>query len=255
MQRPSHTNQPEVSRRRMLRKLAAAGGAAALAALGAAAGLFSQRPRVVVLPNEAESNEDAFRPRIVSRDEWGALPVDHTARNERGLYQSGVNPEGWYEYAGDLRDSYQTLVVHHSAFYKADGRATLLEAQRLHRGDRGWADVGYHFMLDVDGVIYEGRNLGVRGVHTQGRNTGSAGVCLLGDFRFRAPTPAQWSALVVLGRWLAAELELTHLAAHSQFNEGTVCPGARVIEQLSALADQLGLGYGIDGYIPAAPRL
>ena len=180
-----HTNQPEVSRRRMLRRLGI-GGAGALAALsGAAAGIFSRRPHVVVLPNEADPTESRARPPIVSRGEWGALPVDHSARNERGRYDSGLNPDGWYVYAGDLRDSYQTLVAHHSAFYEASGRATLLEVQRLHRGDRGWADVGYHFMIDVDGAIYEGRDLGVRGVHTQGRNTGSAGVCLLGDFRYR----------------------------------------------------------------------
>ena len=256
MQPRSHTNQREVSRRRMLWRLAAVGGAGALAALGAAAaGLFTERPRLVVLPNAAGTSGAAVRPSVVGRDAWGALPVDHAARNERGHYERGVNPEGWYVYAGDLRDSYQTLVVHHSAFYKADGRATLLEIQRLHRGDRGWADVGYHYMIDVDGAIYEGRNLGVRGVHTQGRNTGSAGVCLLGDFRFRAPTPAQWDALVALALWLIAELELTHIAAHNQFNEGTVCPGARVTEQLSALAENLGAGYGAGGYVPAAARL
>lgn len=253
MQRPSHRNLGKVSRRRLLRRLAAVGGAGVLAALGgAAAGIFSERPRIVVLPKAAGTSEVAARPPIISRDDWGALPVNHSARNERGFYESGVNPEGWYVYAGDLRDSYQTLVAHHSAFYKANGRATLLEVQRLHRDDRGWADVGYHFMLDVDGAIYAGRDLGVRGVHTQGRNTGSVGVCLLGDFRYRSPSQAQWSALIALGRWLVAELALTHIAAHNQFNEGTVCPGPRVTDQLSALAELLGVGYGVDGYIPAA---
>ena len=246
---PNHTNQREVSRRRWLRRLAALGGAGALAA----AGVFSQRPRLVILPNQADTSEEVARPPIVSRDEWGALPVDHSARNERGHYDSEVNPWGWYTYSGDLRDSYQTLVVHHSAIYKADGRATLQEIQRLHRQDRGWADVGYHFMLDVDGAIYAGRDLGARGAHTLGRNTGSAGVCLLGDFRFSAPLPAQWEALIALARWLIAELELTHLAGHSQFNENTVCPGARVLAQLSALAALLGVGYGVGGYV-AAPN-
>ena len=49
----------------------------------------------------------------------------------------------------------------------------------------GWADVGYHYLVDKDGTIYEGRNIAIRGAHTQGHNTGSAGVCLLGDFRYR----------------------------------------------------------------------
>ena len=207
---------------------------------------------MVVLPHGGEQVNDAHRPPIISREEWGALPVDAMARNEGGLYEKGVNPEGWYVYSGDLRNSYQTLVIHHSAFYKASGIATLREVQRLHREDRGWADVGYHFMVDMDGTIYAGRNLGARGVHTQGHNTGSAGICLLGDFRFRSPAKAQWDALIALSSWLADELDLTHLAAHSQFNKGTVCPGATVLEQLSGLATLLGVEYGVDGYVPTA---
>ena len=229
-----------------------------LGALGGVAGVtlarLNRSTRVVVLPYGGNAVKSATPPAIVSRDEWGALPVNVEAPNEPGIYEEGVNPAGWYVYAGELSDSYQTLVIHHSAFYKANGVETLLEVQRLHRDDRGWADVGYHYLVDRDGAIYEGRNLGVRGVHTQGRNTGSAGVCLLGDFRYRTPTQAQWDGLIALSHWLVAELALTHLAAHSQFNEATLCPGATVLEQLPALAQLLGVDYGIEGYVPTADR-
>ena len=162
---------------------------------GAATALLRNRPRVVVLPHGDDlpaASLTKSRPVIVSRGEWGALPVNHQARNEFGFYQRGSNPEGWYVYEGDLRDSYQTLILHHSSFYEADGLATMIEVQRLHREDRMWADIGYHFLVDIDGTIYEGRDLAARGVHTGGHNTGSAGVCLLGDFRFVAPSAAQW---------------------------------------------------------------
>ncbi len=251
MSRQPHAEKRKISRRDLLRRLTALGALGGVA--GVAIARLTVRPRVVVvLPYDGRSTETDGPPPIVSRDDWGALPVDISARNERGLYQKGVNPAGWYVYPGDLRDSYQTLVVHHSAFYEADGLATLLEAQRLHRDDRGWADLGYHYLVDKDGTIYEGRNLGVRGVHTQGHNTGSAGVCLLGDFRHRRPTQAQWNGLAALSRWLIAELGLTHLAAHNQFNEGTLCPGATVLRQLPALAESLGVDYGSDGYVPSA---
>lgn len=236
----------------MLQGLALAG---AVGLGGAATALLRNRPRVVVLPHGDELPEASpviARPAIVSRDKWGALPVNHAARNENGFYQRDSNPYGWYVYEGELRDSYQTLIIHHSAFYETDGLRTLLEVQRLHRDDRYWADIGYHFLIDIDGTIYEGRDLGARGVHTMGHNTGSAGLCLLGDYRFVLPPQAQLQATVALGRWLVAELAVTHLAGHSQFNPSTLCPGAAMLARLPEMATRLGLGYGTGGFVPTA---
>ena len=229
--------------------------AGAVCAGGALTAMLRNRPRVVVLPHGDDSpvaSSTIVRPPIVSRGEWGALPVNHQARNENGFYQRGSNPEGWYVYEGSLRDSYQTLIVHHSSFYEADGRATLREVQRLHREDRMWADIGYHYLVDTDGRIYEGRELAARGVHAGGYNTGSVGVCLLGDFRFAAPVAAQWAGMVALGRWLVAELALSHLAGHRQFNAATECPGAALLARLPELAAGLGVEYGTEGYVPTA---
>ena len=240
------------SRRQMLPGLALAG---ALSLGGVATALLRNRPRVVVLPHGddmPEASPAIARPAIVSRDQWGALPVNHSALNEYGFYQRDSNPFGWYLYHGELRDSYQTLVVHHSAFYEADVQATLLEVQRLHRDDRHWADIGYHYLVDIDGTIYEGRDLAARGVHTMGHNTGSAGLCLLGDYRFVAPPRAQLDATVALGRWLVSELAVTHLAGHSQFNPSTLCPGAALLQRLPEVAGRLGLEYGTEGYVPTA---
>lgn len=243
-----HAEKRKLSRRDILQRLAWVG---ALAGLGGFTFVGMRgRPRVVVvLPFDGDESPGPKLPRIISRDAWGALPVDYEARNERGIYEAGLNPAGWYVYPGDLRESYQTLVVHHSAFYKSSGAETLLEIQRLHREERGWADVGYHYMVDLDGSIYAGRDLAARGVHTQGHNTGSAGVCLLGDFRHRTPPQAQWDGLTALSRWLVAKLALTHLAAHNHFNPNTLCPGATVLDHLPALAQHLSIDYGADGYV------
>ena len=213
----------------MLQGLALAG---ALSLGGAATALLRNRPRVIVLPHGddmPEASPAIARPAIVSRDQWGALPVNHAARNENGFYQPGSNPYGWYVYQGDLRDNYQTLIAHHSSFYEADVQSTLLEVQRLHRDDRHWADIGYHYLIDIDGTIYEGRDLGARGVHTMGHNTGSAGLCLLGDYRFALPPQAQLQATEALGRWLAAELALTHLAGTQSVQSVDLMPGRRLV--------------------------
>ena len=210
---------------------------------------------MVVLPNDKSlpgQTQSSDGPVIVNRDVWGALPVDHSARNEYGYYQKGSNPEGWYVYPPDLRESHQTVIMHHSAFYKGSGIDTLLEIQRLHREDRGWADIGYHYLIDQHGTIFEGRDLGVRGAHTAGYNTGSAGICLMGDFRSLAPPARQMEAARSLIRWLVARLAPTHLAGHQQFNAGTACPGTFLIAQLKDLAAAANLQFGIAGYVPAA---
>lgn len=188
------------------------------------------------------------KPAMVSRAEWGGLSPNINARNENGYHNRLTNPEGWYVYPDDLQNSYQTLVIHHSGFYEDDGLSTLAEIQRVHRNDRGWADVGYHFMIDKDGTIYEGRDITVRGVHVEGYNTGSLGVCMLGDFRFEAPSLAQLNATYALNDWLVFRLGVTHLAGHQQFNDWTVCPGTFVISQLEDIANRAGLTYGTDGY-------
>jgi len=192
------------------------------------------------------------KPPVVDRATWGALSPNINARNEKGYYNKLDNPEGWYVYPNRLQDSYQTLVIHHSAFYEEDGLSTLAEVQRAHHEDRGWADVGYHFMIDKDGTIYEGRDLTVRGAHVSGYNTGSAGVCLFGDFRFEAPPQAQMDALYALNDWLVFRLELTHLTGHQQFNDWTECPGTLLISQLEDIATRAGLIFGTDGYVSSA---
>ena len=49
--------------------------------------------------------------------------------------------------------------------------------------ERGWTDIGYHFVIDPAGTIYEGRDIRVRGAHVEGANTGKVGLLLLGDFQ------------------------------------------------------------------------
>ncbi len=205
-------------------------------------------------PTEIPTTPTPFveKPAVVDRATWGALPPNINARNEKGYYNKETNPEGWYVYPDRLQDSYQTLVVHHSAFYEGDGKSTLAEVQRAHRDDRGWADVGYHFMIDKDGTIYEGRDLTVRGAHVSGYNTGSVGVCLFGDFRFEAPSQEQLNALYALNNWLVFRLELTHLTGHQQFNDWTECPGTFILAQLEDIATRAGLIFGTDGYQASA---
>ena len=54
------------------------------------------------------------------------------------------------------------------------------EVRRWHVEDRGWSDIGYHYLIDRDGTVTEGRPLERTGAHAKGHNTGSVGISLFG---------------------------------------------------------------------------
>jgi hypothetical protein len=189
---------------------------------------------------------------IVPRAEWGAAPPD-VAGSDEGPYDAATNPGGWYVYPEPPTEALNTLVVHHSALPLSDGP---VEIQRKHLR-RGFADIGYHFVIDAAGLIYAGRDVAARGAHTGGHNTGTLGVVLLGNFEERIPTEAQVDRLHALGHALREAYTLTHLAGHRDFQPGvTVCPGRHLETRLPALAEALKLSFGTAGYVgtPAAPR-
>ncbi|HEX3049395.1 MAG TPA: peptidoglycan recognition family protein [Aggregatilineaceae bacterium] len=189
------------------------------------------------------------RPAIVLRADWGALEPNHEAKWEPGFY-SLTNVDGWREYEGDLRAIYNTVVVHHSVLYETDDYSTMREIQTEHMDTREWADVGYHFGVGKTGVVFEGRDLMARGTHVQSFNYGTVGVVLFGNFEEENPSQEQIESARRLIDWLALRLELTHLAGHRDFNEGTDCPGDNLYYYLEALAESAGLIHSTDGYTP-----
>lgn len=249
------------SRREFLAILAGGCGAAAACAvtgtgLAGLAYLWNRqnRRRVVVVTSTPPLTEIAAVPELtlIPHAEWGGLEPDHQAENETGFY-SGENPLGWRVYEGNLADVYTTLVLHHSVIYEADDLSTMLEIQNLHRTDRKWADIGYHYLIGKDGTIYEGRPVNVRGVHVEGYNTGSVGVCLLGNFMEELPTETQLQAARLMIGWLTTTLKLSHLAPHRAFNANTLCPGDNLVPYVEEFAANNNLTIGTDGYFEPTP--
>ncbi|WP_246178596.1 N-acetylmuramoyl-L-alanine amidase [Actinomadura decatromicini] len=94
---------------------------------------------------------------IISRAEWGA-------RAPRA--RSTVT---WAERS--------EFVVHYS---EGPTTQSVRSIQDFHMDDRNWADIGYNFLVDVDGRVYEGRGWLVVGAHAPGHNTSGIGVCMIG---------------------------------------------------------------------------
>lgn len=54
------------------------------------------------------------------------------------------------------------------------------EVRRWHMEDRGWSDIGYHFLIDRNGKVATGRPMSRNGAHVKGHNRGTIGICLIG---------------------------------------------------------------------------
>ncbi|HSD83168.1 MAG TPA: peptidoglycan recognition family protein [Anaerolineae bacterium] len=184
---------------------------------------------------------------LITRAGWGAALPHLQAPAEHGLFDPANNPEGWLMYQGSLTNIFNTAVVHHSALPLADGPQPI---QRAHLGLKGYADIGYHFLIDGLGNLYEGRTLRARGAHTGGHNTGTVGIVLLGNFNVVEPFTRAWQTLQDLIAYLRDVYHLTHVAGHHDFQpEETECPGARLRQRLPALTAELGMKLGTDGYV------
>ncbi|MCM2419691.1 peptidoglycan recognition protein [Streptomyces sp. RKAG293] len=130
------------------------------------------------------------RPRIVTRAGWGA---------DEGLREAG------FVYTNTVK----VVFVHHTATgndYTCSGAPALIRSiYRYHVESSGWRDIGYNFLVDKCGNIYEGRAGGVAkpvmGAHTMGFNTDSAGVAVLGTFTSSSAPAAAVKAVSQLAAW------------------------------------------------------
>ena len=71
------------------------------------------------------------------------------------------------------------IIIHCTA--TPEGRAvTMEEVRRWHVKGNGWADIGYHYLIDINGCVNYGRGINIIGSHTYGFNTGSIGLAYVG---------------------------------------------------------------------------
>ena len=113
------------------------------------------------------------------------------------------------------------------------------EVRRWHL-ERGFADIGYHYLIDRDGQVMVGRDVGRVGAHVKGRNTGTIGVALFGGHgssegdRFAENfTADQGEALENLVDQLRDEFGSLRVAGHNEY-AAKACPGFNVAEWLDS---------------------
>jgi len=111
------------------------------------------------------------------------------------------------------------IIVHHTA----SRDVTVEDVHRWHL-DRGWAGIGYHYLIRADGRIFRGRRETARGTHAANFNASTIGIALTGNFEQHAPTAAQINSL----SWLIRDIRTRHSALRLMLHRdvgATLCPG------------------------------
>ncbi|MFH1435999.1 MAG: N-acetylmuramoyl-L-alanine amidase [Pseudomonadota bacterium] len=166
---------------------------------------------------------------IVTREEWGARSTRCSST-----------------------DSKTRMAVHYTVTPSENPQQQVRAIQRYHMDSRGWCDIGYHFLVGIDGSIYEGRPLHLIGAHVGGQNTGNIGISFIGCFHpsgcssYPPPHPpevmidAGGRLLGTLSNLFGITLNTDRVRGHRDYpGASTNCPGDNLAVRLD---DMLAIG-------------
>lgn len=119
------------------------------------------------------------------------------------------------------------IIVHCSATREGVNQ-TVAQIRKYHVEQRGWSDIGYHYVVYLDGTVHEGRPLSKVGAHCTGHNQNSIGVVYVGglDANGKAKdtrTPEQKAGLLKLIKRLKAEYPKATVHGHNTYANKS-CP-------------------------------
>ncbi|MCB0706002.1 MAG: N-acetylmuramoyl-L-alanine amidase [Saprospiraceae bacterium] len=143
------------------------------------------------------------------------------------------------------------IIIHHSAGVNAssDWAAVVRSIWDYHVNSNGWDDIGYNWLVDPNGVLYEGRPDGLQGAHFCGQNPNTTGLCMMGNFQTVFPSGASLSLLRKFLGWRTCELgvdptdfgfhegsglSLYYISGHRD-GCSTACPGDQFYPEFPAL--------------------
>ncbi|MFJ9753199.1 peptidoglycan recognition protein, partial [Streptomyces chartreusis] len=211
------------------------------------------RPASLLSAAPASRPSTVVKPPVITQAEWGA----------------STDYDGTPEYGTEIK----AAVVHHTGVNSdntlscGESRARMRTIQQEHFA-RGYFDIGYNFVVDKCGQIFEGRSGGmdlpVRGAHDVGFNTDTVGISYIGNFESARPSRAGLDAIARIVAWkfgmygidptgkvtltsgmdqgvdgnkipMGQSVTLPRVFGHRDTNS-TACPGANLYPKLTRIA-------------------
>lgn len=219
-----------------------------------AAGTFNNKhdvdggppPRQQPLQHKGTHTTNVIPPSLITRTDWGAESFRGTP-----IPLGGPN--------------ITKMTFHHAAGFSAEtlteGLAQVKAIQEFHQNGRGWSDIGYQFVVDKAGNVYQGRPFLddattldalpalARGAHVGGANTGNIGICLLGCYHppetaypcNDIPTEASLEAMTTMFAFFSEVYDIdpfSNLFGHRD-QGSTSCPGDNNYERLPQMRTEV----------------
>lgn len=123
----------------------------------------------------------------------------------------------------------------HAGLVGLAGIEVVRRIERYHREGRRWAAIGYHWLVDRDGTIFEGRPAALQGAHVSGANSNNLGITCIGDFDDGLPPQRQLAAMASFleNRRRHYGVAKARVFGHRDLGP-TICPGRALQRWLNA---------------------
>ena len=165
--------------------------------------------------------------RAIARNQWST----------GGPVQAQINP----------MNGIRKITIHHegsrviSFTGQRDTADHLDKVRKSHVNGNGWADIGYHYIVDRAGRVWEGRPIRYQGAHVRRNNENNVGVMVLGNFDRQSPSQQQLNALFDTVKRLKQQHRITarDIKSHQEIN-ATACPGRNLQRHMEALRRYVG---------------
>lgn len=162
-------------------------------------------------------SQNDFENKIITAKQWGAIPaIDSLAK----------------------KHVIKKITLHHQGEPFPEGKDPIQYLRNLQswsRREKQWIDIPYHYIIDLKGIVYEGRNINYAGdTNTEYNPAGHALIEVVGNFEEVKPNDLQLEAVVNTMTWLALKYDVPvdSIRGHKDYSKNTVCPGLNLYKYL-----------------------
>jgi hypothetical protein len=149
-----------------------------------------------------------------------------------------------YPYDGVVTHVPKEIILHHSLIPRQDqyGDNIVQAIQSYHIKTRGMVDIAYHYLIDIRGYVYKGREDTHKGDHCY-PNTGKLGVCLIGNYDkdYDILNKKMYESLIELLRNLCImyKIKPEKIKMHHDYDAKKTCPGETIQEMMDKIREDV----------------